>query len=49
LSEAEVRVVVRNLAYFHAASTALARINGIDLAQHYGQLSKPMNNAGKIK
>ena len=48
LTEAEVRLMIRNLAHFHAASVALARIKGIDLAQHYGQLSKAFDTAGKI-
>jgi hypothetical protein len=47
LNEAELRLVMRNLAYFHAASAALARIKGIDLDQHYGQLSKPFDIAGE--
>jgi Ecdysteroid kinase-like family len=47
LSEAELRLVIRNLAYFHAASAALARIKRIDLAQHYGPLSQPFDIAGK--
>ena len=47
LTEAEVRLMIRNLAHFHAASVALARIKGIDLAQHYGQLSSEWVTAGK--
>ena len=47
LGEAEVRLVVRNLAYFHAASTALARIRRLDLTHHYGPLCDISVTEGK--
>jgi hypothetical protein len=47
LVEAELRLVVRNLAYFHAASTALARIRRLDLMHHYGPLCDISVTEGK--
>jgi len=38
LSEAEVRLIVRNLAHFHAASMVLPWHRSLDLASHYRPL-----------
>jgi hypothetical protein len=46
MTEAEVRLLVRNLAHFHAASRAMARMRRLDLTQHYGGLCKTSTVAG---
>ncbi len=38
LGEAELMLVVKNLAHFHAASMALSRTLRLDLEEHYGPL-----------